>query len=167
MTTYELETGTVGFELLNETAHHITYGGINKDKAIWYRYYDDKGVRQFSSIKLQDGFIPLSLFSQLKEEDVKGIMPYQEEEDIDEPEPSTTSKIIILKSYYDFINECYDLDTAEESIHSLAQHLGLNAVNALQDPNDKDCTTELCTMEEWQEAQSKVKQYFVVFKAKE
>jgi hypothetical protein len=133
MTTYELETGTIGFrEIPNDG--NIFNTGINARNPI------------------PDGFELLGIFSELKEEDVKEVMPRRN------------------AIYFDYVGNRYNptFKYAKESIHSLAQHLGLDAVNPIDNVKCGCCglngNCKVCN--EWQEAQSKVKQYFVVFKTK-
>jgi hypothetical protein len=168
MLTYELETGTIGFIEVEQGAKDfeivtnqsiIPYG-----KTLQYEADPFRGYRNYCGFDLPEGnWQPLSLFPQLKEEDVKDVMPKVEG--------------LACNYFLDFTIEKhsgkfqYNCDTALESIHSLAQHLGLNAVNPIPNPEaqfDERGNGGYCPswVDDWQEAQSKVKQYFVVFKPK-
>lgn len=157
----ELETGTLGFvEVPSCSFNHY----IHRSNLIFD--LPDNKADIIRGILDGEDWQPLSLFSQLKEEDVKEVMPNKFYNTIDGR----------VNVYIDFINEFNYCKTAIEAIHSLAQHLGLNAVNPYGiEPNIDEYKDETLRAEDylindlyqWQEAQSKVKPYFVVFKPKE
>ena len=70
---------------------------------------------------------------------------------------------------YMHYGKCYpyhSLWTLQESAHSLFESLEMEVFNLLQDQNDSDCTKELCTKEEWQLAEAKVKRYVILKEVK-
>lgn len=158
MTTYELETGTLMFIPVPEDSFGHWVNPVIKQLF----HYHTPQLEGMSDIDVHTidlflhGFKPLSLFSQLKEEDVKEVMPK-----------------IHLGAYVNYNKKTrrskdhdwdFYCDTALQSIHSLAQHLGLDAFNPYGEK--RECKGWCLKCDRWQEAQSKVKQYFVVFKAK-
>lgn len=156
MTTYELETGTLMFIPVPEDSHSFRFIETKEGKKNQLHYTILTNEVFYTTNQraelIEEDFKPLSLFSKLKEEDVKEVMPTKR-----------NGRSVL---YEDFNKSSLDhCAYALQSIHSLAQHLGLNSVNPYGEK--RECKGWCLKCDRWQQAQSKVKQYFVVFKAKQ
>lgn len=115
MTTYELETGTLMFIPVPEDSHSFRFIETKEGKKNQLHYTILTNEVFYTTNQraelIDEGYIPLSLFSQLKEEDLKEVMPKM-------PWGENNYKNFNLQLRVQYVGL-----TAIESIHSLAKHL--------------------------------------------